>query len=99
MTKREHGLRAEFRSIMLVVLLSLLAPQRASGGSSVYVANIQSDTVSVINGNSVIDNIPVVGEPHGITIAPDGKYAYVGGNGIVSVIDAATNTVTGTITV
>jgi YVTN family beta-propeller protein len=81
MINRKHRLRDEFRSILVVALLSLLAPHRASAGSSVYVANIQSDTVSVINGNRVVDDIPIVGEPHGITIAPGGKYAFVGGNG------------------
>ena len=39
--------------------------------------------------------------PNGLAITPDGKYAYVtnGSNDSVSVINTATNTVTGTVTV
>jgi YVTN family beta-propeller protein len=79
-------------------------------GSSVYVANNGSGTVSVIAtaSNTVVDTIPVGTNPSGIAITPDGTHAYVvdsnvgAANGAASnvfVIDIATNTVVHTIPV
>ncbi|WP_165774085.1 beta-propeller fold lactonase family protein [Mycolicibacterium sphagni] len=81
-------------------------------GTKLYVADY-TGTVSVINTTTTNDGVPApsvitdisVGAPdlQGIAVSPDGDTVYVssGGGGVdsVSVIDAATNQVTGTITV
>ncbi len=69
----------------------------------VYVANFDSDTVSVIDvsTHTVIATIPVGSRPFGVAVKPDGTRVYVtnyGGN-TVSVIDASTHTVIATIPV
>lgn len=70
-------------------------------GSRAYVVNRDSDSVSVINtvDFSVI-NIPVGDRPHGIDLHPNGTELYVTNTttGSVSVIGAASNVVTATIT-
>ena len=74
-------------------------------GTKVYVANSAGNTVSVIRrpGNTVVATIPVGNVPYGVAITPDGTQAYVtnhgapgaAGDGTVSVIATATNTVAG----
>jgi len=75
-------------------------------GKFAYVANFFdaippdfSSTVSVIDTttNTVVDTIDVGFEPTQVAISPDGKHAYVanGGDGTVSMIETATNTVVG----
>jgi YVTN family beta-propeller protein len=93
---QEHG--RKLGVFLMVALLGLIEPHRA-GASLVYVSSIGGG-VSVIHRSMVIKNIPV-GASTGITIAPDGTYAYVGGygDGIVSIIDTRSNAVTGTIPV
>ena len=74
-------------------------------GARAYVANSGSGTVSVIDtvSNTLIDTDPstpdidpitVGSEPAGISVTPNGAYAYVNnsGDGTVSVIDTASNT-------
>lgn len=82
-------------------------------GSHVYVTNSGSNSVSVIDTatNSVVATVSVGTYPYGVAISPDGKYVYVANacgagascsgspQGTVSVIDAATDAVTATITV
>jgi phospholipase C len=80
-------------------------------GSAVWVTESGTNTVSVIptSSNAISPTPIVVGiYPHGIAITPDGKTAYVantgpntgpGGSYIVSVIDVASQTVTGTVDV
>ena len=66
-----------------------------------YVANQQSNTVSVIdraNPNATPTTISVVASPRAIALSPDGTRAYVAGNGGVSVINTATNQVIATVT-
>jgi YVTN family beta-propeller protein len=49
-------------------------------GNYIYVANRNSNSVSVIrtSDHAVMTTIPDVGvEPHGVAISRDGKYAYV----------------------
>jgi YVTN family beta-propeller protein len=62
-----------------------------------YVANVGSNTVSVINTatNTVVTSIPVGGGPCGVAFSPDGTKAYVVNlySNNVSVINTATNTV------
>lgn len=70
-------------------------------GSSVYVANENDNSVSVISttSNTVIDTVPVGNGPFGVAITPDGTYAYVSNNAdnSVSVIDTSNNTIVATI--
>ncbi len=76
--------------------------------SKVYVTNLRSDSVSVIDSltDSVTTTIPVGRNPFAIAITPDGKKAYVGNFGnlfepgnTVSVIDVETDTVVATVPV
>ena len=65
-----------------------------------YVANQQSNTVSVIdraNPKATPTTINVVASPRAIALSPDGTRAYVAGNGGVSVINTATNQVITTV--
>src|SRR5262249_59236552 len=73
-----------------------------SAGTTAYVTNIVTETVSVIDvaGGVVTDTIPVDRNPIGIVTSPDGSRVYVANNcgldpvcatpvfGTVSVIDA-----------
>jgi len=72
-------------------------------GSTVYVANLGSNTVSVIAAatNTVTATISVGGGPNGVAVTPDGSTVYVTNqfDNTVSVIAAASNTVTATIAV
>jgi YVTN family beta-propeller protein len=72
-------------------------------GQRVYVANKDSNTVSVINTSTLtrIANIPVGSQPWGVKVTPNGLFVYVANSGAntVSVISTATNTVTATVTV
>lgn len=70
-----------------------------------YVANVESNTVSVIDTNTdqVTGTIQVADHPEEIAVTPDGSHAYVASGtfctpGVVSVIDTQTNAVTDTIT-
>jgi YVTN family beta-propeller protein len=72
-------------------------------GSTAYVANEGSGTVSVINTatNIVTGLVSVGSDPWGVAVTPNGAYAYVTnfGSNTVSVISTATNAVTTSITV
>jgi YVTN family beta-propeller protein len=72
-------------------------------GSTAYVANMNSNTVSVIDTatNTVTATIPASGAPYWVAVSPDGSTAYVTemNSNAVSVIDTATNAVTATIAV
>ena len=72
-------------------------------GSTVYVANGNSGTVSVIAtaNNTVTTTFPVGGGPQGVAVTPDGSKVYVADelSSTVSVIDTATNAVVDTIAV
>jgi YVTN family beta-propeller protein len=65
-------------------------------GTRVYVTNISSSSVSVIDtlNNSVVASVPVGSLPDGLTVLPNGNRAYVANNfsSNVSVLDAVTNT-------
>jgi YVTN family beta-propeller protein len=70
---------------------------------TVYVANIGSASVSVINAatNMVTLTIPVGNSPDGLAITPDGTTLYVANNAdnTVSVIATSNNSVTATVAV
>ena len=75
-------------------------------GNHVYVANSNSNNVSVIATatNTVVATVSVRRSPYMVAVTPDGKHAYVtnfipGIPGIVSVIATATNTVVATVPV
>jgi YVTN family beta-propeller protein len=73
----------------------------------IYTANIGSDTVTVMEFNaappapSKITHISVGKQPEGLDLSPDGRELWVGhnGDGGVSIIDTATNSVKETIKV
>jgi len=73
----------------------------------IYTANIGSDSVTVIEFNaappapSKITHISVGKQPEGLDLSPDGRELWVGhnGDGGVSIIDTATNSVKETIKV
>jgi len=70
-------------------------------GSTVYVTNLEDNTVSVIAtaSNTVTATIPVGDRPYGVAVRPDGSRVYVTNffDNTVSVIATTTNTVTATI--
>ncbi|KJY29347.1 hypothetical protein VR46_37185, partial [Streptomyces sp. NRRL S-444] len=70
-------------------------------GSSVYVANPGSNTVSVIDiaSNTVTATIDVGTFPQGVAVNPDSAYVTNTNDGTVSVIDAAGNGIAATIPV
>ncbi len=72
-------------------------------GTLVYVTNVFSNTVSVINTgtNSVVATIPVGVQPVAVILSPSGNTAYVANkiSNTVTVINTTTNTVTATIPV
>ena len=75
----------------------------APNGEKIYLANANSDTMSVINqaSNTVTATITVGADPFGVALNPNGQYAYVAnlGDNSVSVISTATNTVAATVEV
>jgi YVTN family beta-propeller protein len=77
----------------------------AVGAARAYVANANSNTVSVLNTTAnpvaVVATVPVGVFPIGVALSADGSQAYVANftAGTLSVIDAATNTVTHTVAV
>ena len=75
----------------------------AAAAPFAYVANSDSNTVSVIDTatNKVVATVGVGVNPSGVAVTPDGTHAYVANNGSnnVSVIDTASNTVVATVPV
>jgi YVTN family beta-propeller protein len=72
-------------------------------GSEVYVTNLNTDSVSVIDAatRSVVDTVPVGNSPVDVAPSLDGSRLFVTnlGSGSVSVIDTATDAVVSTIAV
>ncbi len=72
-------------------------------GSLVYVTNLGSNNVSVIDAatNSVIATVPVGKLPYAIAVSLDGAQVYVGnyGDSTISIISTASNTVVATVPV
>jgi YVTN family beta-propeller protein len=75
----------------------------SADGKRIYTANMLSASVTAIDAGgaeSKIIQIPVGKEPEGIALSPDGKTLWIGHRaaGLISIIDTATNKVTGTLT-
>ncbi|MGT2532360.1 YncE family protein [Streptomyces nojiriensis] len=72
-------------------------------GVLVYIADLHSDTVSVVDGGTgrVVGSIPVGDGPDSVAVSPDGSRVYVTNSAAdtVSVIDARTRKVVDTVTV
>ena len=72
-------------------------------GQFLYVADLDSNTVSVINTGTLtrVATIAVGTRPWGVKVTPNGQFVYVANSGsnTVSVIATASNTVTATVTV
>ena len=73
----------------------------SADGQTVYVANPDSDTISVINAaaGTVSSTIPVTGDPDTLALTPNGQQLWIGQNtaALVTVVDTATNTAIGSI--
>jgi YVTN family beta-propeller protein len=71
----------------------------SSDGSTLYVADGNSDAVSVIStaSDTVTATIPDAGGPVSVALTPDGSRLWVGGltSGTVSVFDTADNSFVG----
>jgi YVTN family beta-propeller protein len=69
-------------------------------GTTIYVANFFDSTLSVVDAttNSVINTINVGTDPTGVAVSPSSQKVYVVTQSGVSVVDTATDAVTGTIT-
>ncbi|MFA5808376.1 MAG: YncE family protein [bacterium] len=61
-----------------IVMAGAFCPAPAAAGSTVYVSNVDSDSVSAIDSetHSVVE-IPVGNEPGNLAATPDGKHVYV----------------------
>jgi gliding motility-associated-like protein len=68
-------------------------------GNHVYVSNEGPFSVTVINtaNYTVAATIPLPHNPYGLIVSPDSKQLYVGNGPDVSIINTATNMITGTI--
>jgi len=75
----------------------------SSDGSTVYVADGDSNAVSVINTatDKVTSTISDAGDPVSVALTPDGSQLWVGGltSGIVSVFNTSNDTPVGTFNV
>ena len=75
----------------------------SSDGKTVYVADPDSNQVSVISTSSdtVTSTIPLSGDPVSLALTPGGSQLWVGGltSGIITVLETATQDVVGTINV
>jgi YVTN family beta-propeller protein len=93
-----------FMALCAVLAMGIaLAASPAAAAPFAYVANISSDTVSVIDTgtNTVVATVAVgAGNgPFGVAVTPDGKHAYVTDvySSNVSVMDTASNAVVATV--
>ncbi len=89
----------------LACALMAAAPGVSASGLFAYVANSETNSVSVIDvsSNAVIATVPVGEGPSGVAATPDGRFVYVTNNRgpefSVSVIDVASNSVIATVPV
>ncbi len=89
--------------LYFIVLLLGITLTPLQGQTVAYVANLNSNNVSVIDiaTNTVTNTISVGDKPRSVAITPDGAAAYVTNreSNSVSVIDVATSTVSATVAV
>jgi YVTN family beta-propeller protein len=90
------------RFLTITLSLLVLCASDASAAQRVFVANRDSNSVSVLDTatNAVVGTITGVATPYaGLVVSPDGQYAYATSrfSNLVSVIDLAAGQVTGTI--
>ena len=102
-TKRRPRPRSGRRATLLALASMTLLTAPVLAQPYAYVANLGSDTVSVVDTAtaSVVTTIPVGDDPDGVASTPDGSRVYVTNflSDNVSVIDTSTNTVATTIDV
>lgn len=88
-------------AVALTGLTAAPGPERP--GRFVYVANLHSDTVSVVDprAGTVVDGVPVGDGPDSVALGPDGSRLYVTDSAAdtVSVVDTRTRTVVETVAV
>lgn len=81
----------------------ILGPAAAWGDAAVYVVNVGSNDVSVVDPvrRAVVATIAVGTQPNGVAVTPDGRRVYVSNfrDDTVSVIDAPAATVVATVAV
>lgn len=96
-------LRSKLIQLLLAAPALVLACGIATAAPKAYVGNFKDNTVSVIDtaAAKVVATVPVAAGPHGMGVAPDGRWVYVSGDGssTLSVIDTATERVMRTIEV
>ena len=89
---RYNNFRHIIFSFTLFILCWLFQTGSCYAGAHAYIANSGKDTVSVIKivDNSIVDSIPVVSNPYGVEVDPNGNYVFVSNSsdGTVSVIDS-----------
>lgn len=87
----------------LVCALVLVTQSAGAAGLFAYVANFETNAVSVIDAasNTVIATLPVGAGPFGVAATPDGRFVYVTNinSNSVSVIETLNNTVIATVPV
>src|ERR671937_304108 len=98
MSRRAPGPTVVLLALVLAGCASLVPGRRAA----IYVANMDSHTISVIDGGSLksTTTIDAQGEDtHDLFLAPDGRrlFATNMGSGTVTVIDTSTQQVVGNI--
>ena len=104
--KRFSGTRRVSGILVGLLLLALMAAPGASAAPFAYISNLSSNSVTVIDGTTVLaPAIPVGPQPSGVAVNPAGTRVYVANSNIfdtgvpsVSVIDTASLTVLTTIT-
>jgi len=87
-------------SVALAVVIAAGVTMSAAQAATVYVSNVDGDSVAAIDPQThTVIEIPVGNEPRNLAANPAGTWVYVpnrfGGN--VSVIDTSTNTVVTTV--
>ncbi|MFE2163754.1 YncE family protein [Streptomyces sp. NPDC059447] len=111
---QDMGRRAAVVLCVTAVLMGPGSPAGASAGTAaagqspradalVYIADLHSDTVSVVDAGSgtVVGSVPVGDGPDSVAVSPDGSRVYVTNSAAdtVSVIDARTRKVIDTVAV
>ena len=103
MVARRHPQKIPARLRAALAGLLLLLPALAAAAPFAYIANSNSDTVSVIDtaSNTVTATVAVGTQPFGVAVNPAGTRVYVTNlsSNTVSVIDTASNTVVATVAV